>query len=624
MPLATPKQRTNTGKSPGANVVVGDYDDVFGTSATPPVFVTDGDSAHGVCVDFAGIPAAAGTAMLRDNAAVDSSYGQLTIDFKLTAVPTAAIVLFELRNASAKIFNLLLNVSGGNATVLARGGGDQLLTGQDSTGAVTLAVWSAGVTIALNTWYRIEVAVQVATSTTGKAKARLTRLSDAAVLAQGERQNLNNGTAVVSHWIGGKSSSTLAYAGRLDNAAWQDLAYTYLPAPSGNLTPTAAFTTAVIGADVSVNGTGSSDPDGTIASYAWAFGDGATATGPTASHTYAASGTYTITLTVTDDLGATNAITHEVTVTAEESPAGTERKHTHVTRVPGTVIGNDEYSQVFGTDAARMYASDAGNTVARFGGAGTASGFVFDTHANTMKASWACELVVQEAPSGQAEILNHRSVDSLNVTSVVLYPDRTIRVNNGNGTQEVLVTPALALGTRYVLQLAAQVGTTGSNGKIRARLKTMAGTVLAAAERTDIANGLGLVNGERHGKLGSAVTMVVDVDNVRWFDGSYGWINPAAEESSAGPDQIVEPLTLVTLTGAGTGAWAQTSGDPVTLGGSGNVRTFTAPLSLLEEVYGFTFGTDAMTVTVSPATEAIGPIGGVWVPVRLRTISPST
>jgi PKD repeat protein len=72
----------------------------------------------------------------------------------------------------------------------------------------------------------------------------------------------------------------------------------------------------------SVDGSSSADSDGTIASYAWAFGDGATATGVTASHPYAAAGTYTVSLTVTDDKGATNVKTGQVTVTAPPPPAG--------------------------------------------------------------------------------------------------------------------------------------------------------------------------------------------------------------------------------------------------------------------------------------------------------------
>ena len=58
------------------------------------------------------------------------------------------------------------------------------------------------------------------------------------------------------------------------------------------------------GQAVQFDGTGSSDPDGTIVAYDWDFGDGNTATGATPSHTYAAAGNYTVTLTVTDDGGA--------------------------------------------------------------------------------------------------------------------------------------------------------------------------------------------------------------------------------------------------------------------------------------------------------------------------------
>jgi RHS repeat-associated protein len=55
---------------------------------------------------------------------------------------------------------------------------------------------------------------------------------------------------------------------------------------------------------VSFNGGGSSDPDGTIVSYSWTFGDGGTGSGTTPTHAYAANGNYTVTLTVTDNAGA--------------------------------------------------------------------------------------------------------------------------------------------------------------------------------------------------------------------------------------------------------------------------------------------------------------------------------
>ena len=84
-----------------------------------------------------------------------------------------------------------------------------------------------------------------------------------------------------------------------------------------NQTPVAAFSAQTNNLTATVNGSGSSDPDGSIVSHEWQFGDGSTATGATPpAHTYVAAGTYDVTLTVTDNAGATNAITKSVTVSA--------------------------------------------------------------------------------------------------------------------------------------------------------------------------------------------------------------------------------------------------------------------------------------------------------------------
>ena len=86
--------------------------------------------------------------------------------------------------------------------------------------------------------------------------------------------------------------------------------------PPPNVPPTASFTASATGLTASVDSSASTDPDGTIVSRAWSFGDGSTGTGTTTSRTYATAGTYTITLTVTDDDGATTSTTRQVTVTA--------------------------------------------------------------------------------------------------------------------------------------------------------------------------------------------------------------------------------------------------------------------------------------------------------------------
>jgi PKD repeat protein len=102
--------------------------------------------------------------------------------------------------------------------------------------------------------------------------------------------------------------------------------------PSGNQPPTASFTaTPSSGAAplaMAFNAAASSDPDGTIVSYAWSFGDGNFGSGPAANHIYNTPGTYNAALTVTDDDGATDTDTKQIVVSA--APSG-DTVSVHVT-----------------------------------------------------------------------------------------------------------------------------------------------------------------------------------------------------------------------------------------------------------------------------------------------------
>jgi chitodextrinase len=102
-----------------------------------------------------------------------------------------------------------------------------------------------------------------------------------------------------------------------DDADQKSVISRVLTIGSGN--PTAAFTAAVVaGHTMTFDGSASlAVGSSTIASYAWAFGDGqfaAASSSPTVTHPYAIAGSYSVTLTVTDSLGRIGRVTTSVTV----------------------------------------------------------------------------------------------------------------------------------------------------------------------------------------------------------------------------------------------------------------------------------------------------------------------
>lgn len=90
----------------------------------------------------------------------------------------------------------------------------------------------------------------------------------------------------------------------------------------GNLAPTPTFTTSVNDLSVHLDASGSSDPDGSVTSYAWDFGDGSTGSGAVTDHVYATGGRYDVALTVVDDAGASR--TTSTTLTLQDPTTGPE------------------------------------------------------------------------------------------------------------------------------------------------------------------------------------------------------------------------------------------------------------------------------------------------------------
>jgi PKD repeat protein len=104
--------------------------------------------------------------------------------------------------------------------------------------------------------------------------------------------------------------------------------------------PTASFTppSGVEASPVSFSGSGA-DPDGSIVSYSWTFDDGGSSTSQNPSHTYAAAGTYTVRLTVTDSNGQTGQVSHQVTV-SDEAPTASFTPPSGVAGSPVSFAGS--------------------------------------------------------------------------------------------------------------------------------------------------------------------------------------------------------------------------------------------------------------------------------------------
>ncbi len=119
--------------------------------------------------------------------------------------------------------------------------------------------------------------------------------------------------------------------------------YQSLTVTATNQPPVAALSVTsgsiLVGSSIAASATGSSDPDGSIASTVISFGDGASASAISASHQYKVAGTYTVKATVTDNLGATSTATTTVVVKPQfvtiTSPTVTSTTSTSV-RATGT------------------------------------------------------------------------------------------------------------------------------------------------------------------------------------------------------------------------------------------------------------------------------------------------
>ena len=173
------------------------------------------------------------------------------------------------------------------------------------------------------------------------------------------------------------------------------------PAPSFAVTPSpvniniaAAFDASASCPGVVTNGAcgGSSS----IISYTWAFGDGSTSTGPIVSHTFTATGTFSVTLTIVNDRNVSASTTKVIAVGASVAPAAL-----FVFSPTTPVVGQ---SVVFNADASR---AAPGHTIVQyswiFGDGTTDTGFLV-SHAFSTPGTYNVSLTVADETGQKATV----------------------------------------------------------------------------------------------------------------------------------------------------------------------------------------------------------------------------
>jgi len=188
-------------------------------------------------------------------------------------------------------------------------------------------------------WSRISVTAANATSyqSTGLAAATRYYYRMRSVGPQGGH-SLYSAVVSATTWPNTVTTTTAAVAPTTTTSTSTPTSPTTTTTIVGNQVPVAQagpdqFTQTLT--TLAFSGSGSTDPNGNISSYTWNFGDGGTAAGMSASHSYATAGTYTVTLTVRDSGGLSDTDTAVVNV-ANRPPtanAGPDKSG-----LPGTAV----------------------------------------------------------------------------------------------------------------------------------------------------------------------------------------------------------------------------------------------------------------------------------------------
>jgi PKD repeat protein len=217
------------------------------------------------------------------------------------------------------------------------------------------------------------------------------------------------------------------------------------------------------------DGSSSTDSDGTIASYAWSFGDGTLATGVTASHAYTTAGTYTTSLTVTDSQGLTATTARQVVVSA---PNVAPVARVTATPVSGTAPLTVAFSGSGSADADGSIVSYAWS----FGDGVSATGLAV-SHTYTKPGTYTARLTVTDNASATASastqiVVSPAVTDTLRVAAITMivvplkadrYVQARVVVLDAGGQP---VSGATVKGAWAGIVTGTSTGMTGADGSV--------------------------------------------------------------------------------------------------------------------------------------------------------------
>lgn len=233
--------------------------------------------------------------------------------------------------------------------------------------------------------------------------------------------------------------------------------------PTANLAPTASFTSSCTNLACSFNDT-STDNDGTIASRSWDFGDGSGATTANPSHTYAAAGTYTVALSVTDNEDATGSTSQNISV-ATATPLVV-----HVGDLDVTKSGNKRWTAYVTVSTHDSNdANVSGVTVSGSWSDGTAGSCVTNQGTCTVSRGTKADSLgfsVSNISGGNAEYdasANHDPDGDSNGTSIAINKDGTIL---GGNSPPVALDDAVSIHTGETAVIQVLDNDTDADGDV--------------------------------------------------------------------------------------------------------------------------------------------------------------